>query len=221
MREIVLDTETTGLNFNSGDRVIEIGCVEVVNRVRTGKFYHTYLNVPKESSPGALQVHGLTTEFLSDKPKFVDIVDEFLEFLGPDPLVIHNAKFDMGFLNNELELHEKSILDNPVVDSLIVARKKFPGAQNNLDALCKRFNIDSSKRVKHGALLDAELLADVYLELTGGSQITFDLQNQEKQQAQNIQKVDFASRDYELSAEEKSAHDEMLKKIKDSLWETN
>ncbi len=221
MREVVLDTETTGLNIADGDRVIEIGCVEVVNRVRTGKYFHTYLKVDKESSAGALNVHGLTKEFLADKPEFKDIKQEYLDFLADSPLVIHNAKFDLGFLNNEHKLHDLRPIKNQIVDTLIYARKKFPGSPANLDALCKRFNIDATKRVKHGALLDAELLADVYLELTGGSQIKLSLEQQRSKQpkAANIIKIDFPERKFENSAAELAAHQNMLSKIKDNLWQ--
>jgi len=220
MREIVLDTETTGLKVEDGDQVIEIGCVEVINRVRTGNHYHSYLNVPKESSPGALEVHGLTTEFLSDKPKFKDVVNEFLDFLQDSPLVIHNAKFDLKFLNNELDLINLPKLSNNIVDTLIVARRKFPGSPANLDALCKRFNIDGSKRVKHGALLDAELLADVYLELTGGSQISLDLTEEEKasNNSDKIVKENFPIRKFPVSEEELDLHEKMLEDLKDNIW---
>lgn len=221
MREIVLDTETTGLKYSEGDRVIEIGCVEIINRVRSGKYFHCYLKVDKDSSPGALQVHGLTKEFLADKPEFCDKVAEFLAFVANDPLVIHNAKFDLGFLNNELELINRPKLANYIIDSLIYARKKYPGQKNSLDALCKRYNIDSSKRVKHGALLDAELLADVYLELTGGSQISMDLNRQEQEKEARANKINFTYRKHQISAEENEAHQEMLKKIPHNMWNNN
>ncbi|MBT4878547.1 MAG: DNA polymerase III subunit epsilon [Alphaproteobacteria bacterium] len=221
MREIVLDTETTGLKHSEGDRVIEIGCVEIINRVRSGKYFHRYLKVDKESSPGALNVHGLTKDFLSDKPEFSEIVSEFMQFIGNDPLVIHNAKFDIGFLNNELELINKATLSNQIVDSLVSARKKYPGQKNSLDALCKRYNIDSSKRVKHGALLDAELLADVYLELTGGSQITFDLVKEQKLEQKDISKVKFPLREYKTSLQEENDHAKMLQKIPNNLWKND
>jgi DNA polymerase-3 subunit epsilon len=221
MREIVLDTETTGLKYSEGDRVIEIGCVEIINRVRSGKYFHCYLKVDKESSEGALKVHGLTKEFLADKPEFSEIAAEFLEFLADDPLVIHNAKFDLGFLNNELELLNKNKLSNQIVDSLIYARKKYPGQQNSLDALCRRYNIDSSKRVKHGALLDAELLADVYLELTGGSQTALELTKEHKKENYPVKKIIFPYREYQLSSEEREAHAVMLEKLPNNLWKNN
>lgn len=171
MREIVLDTETTGLSPQDGHRLVEIGCLELFNHVATGNTYHTYIDPERDMPDGAFQVHGLSTEFLRGKPKFAEIADEFLEFIGDDPLVIHNASFDMGFINWELKAVGRPPLPmSRAIDTLDIARKKFPGAQNNLDALCRRFNVDNSGRTKHGALLDSELLAEVYLELMGGRQ---------------------------------------------------
>lgn len=220
MREVVLDTETTGLRVEDGDQVIEIGCVEVIDRIRTGEVYHVYLNVPKDSSPGALEVHGLTREFLSDKPKFKEIASDFLAFLDTSPLVIHNAKFDLKFINNELTLNKLPILTNDIVDTLIIARRKFPGSPATLDALCKRFCIDGSKRVKHGALLDAELLADVYLELTGGSQAMLDLSEEKVDDLDIVtKKVEFPNREFPVSEEEKSLHQKMLDSLENNLWD--
>lgn len=171
MRQIVLDTETTGLSPDDGHRLVELGCLEIFNHVPTGNTFHRYLNPERDMPEGAFRVHGLSAEFLSDKPSFAAIAGEFLDFIGGDELVIHNASFDMAFLNHELKRAGlASIAFGRAVDTLAIARKKFPGAQNSLDALCKRFNIDNSGRVKHGALLDAELLAEVYLELMGGRQ---------------------------------------------------
>ncbi|MBX3494797.1 MAG: DNA polymerase III subunit epsilon [Parvibaculum sp.] len=171
MREIVLDTETTGLSPQDGHRLVEIGCLELFNHVATGKFFHAYLDPEREMPEGALKIHGLTTDFLRGQPKFADKADEFLEFIGEDPLVIHNASFDMGFINAELKRIGRAALPMArAIDTLDIARRKFPGAQNNLDALCRRFDIDNSAREKHGALLDSELLAEVYLELMGGRQ---------------------------------------------------
>ena len=171
MRQIVLDTETTGLSPNDGDRLVEIGCLEIVNQVATGNTFHRYINPERDVPKGAFNVHGLSAEFLRDKPKFAEVVEAFLEFIGDDPLVIHNASFDMGFLNHELKRAGRQPLAfERAVDTLMIARKRFPGAQNSLDALCRRFGVDNSNRVKHGALLDAELLAEVYLELMGGRQ---------------------------------------------------
>jgi DNA polymerase-3 subunit epsilon len=171
MREIVLDTETTGLDPLRGDRLVEIGCVEVVNRFVTGQVFHRYLNPERPMSPEAFAVHGLSDAFLADKPVFRDVADEFLAFIGDDPLIIHNASFDMGFLNAELKRLKKSpIASDRAVDTLTLARRKHPGQQNSLDALCARYGIDNSRRTRHGALLDAEILAEVYAELTGGKQ---------------------------------------------------
>lgn len=171
MREIVLDTETTGLSPQDGHRLVEIGCLELVNHVATGNTFHTYIDPERDMPDGAFQVHGLSTEFLRGKPKFAEVADAFLAFIGGDPLVIHNASFDMGFINWELKASGRPALPmSRAIDTLDIARKKFPGAQNNLDALCRRFNVDNSGRTKHGALLDSELLAEVYLELMGGRQ---------------------------------------------------
>jgi DNA polymerase-3 subunit epsilon len=179
LREIVLDTETTGTEHAQGDRVIEIGCVELLNHIPTGRSYHVYINPQRPVSAGALAVHGLSDEFLSDKPVFAAIVDEFVEFIGDGRLVIHNAAFDVGFLNAEFaRTGHKAIPLSDVVDTLSMARRKHPGAANNLDALCSRYGIDNSKRTKHGALLDAEILAEVYIELIGGKQVGFDLSPQ-------------------------------------------
>ncbi|MBO6543136.1 MAG: DNA polymerase III subunit epsilon [Alphaproteobacteria bacterium] len=169
MREIVLDTETTGIKPEEGHRLCEIGCVELENHMPTGRTFHVYINPERDMPEGAFRVHGLSEEFLSDKPKFAEVADDFVAFIADAPLVIHNASFDMAFINAEL----KGANRNPVpmaqaVDTLAIARKKFPGAQNSLDALCRRFNVDNSNRIKHGALLDSELLAEVYLELIGG-----------------------------------------------------
>ena len=172
MRQIVLDTETTGLDPAQGHRVIEIGCVEIDNRRLTGRHFHCYLNPDRDIDAGAIEVHGLTTEFLADKPRFPQIAEEFLQFVKGAELVIHNAPFDVGFLNNEFELMKISLgpLEEHcgIVDSLMLARQKHPGQRNNLDALCKRYEVDNSQRELHGALLDAEILADVYLAMTGG-----------------------------------------------------
>jgi DNA polymerase-3 subunit epsilon len=172
VREIVFDTETTGLNPGSGDRMVEIGCVEIYNRVETGRHFHAYFNPERVMPAEAEAVHGLTTVFLSDKPLFSDKVEELLEFISDSPLVAHNAGFDFGFLNFELERCGKPIVCmSRMRDTLQLARMKHPGAKHSLDALCMRFGIDRSHRAKHGALLDAQLLAQVYVELTGGRQI--------------------------------------------------
>jgi DNA polymerase-3 subunit epsilon len=173
LRQVVLDTETTGLDFRLGDRVIEIGCVELLNRKLTGQRFHRYINPDREVEAGALAVHGLSNEFLHDKPRFGEIVAEFLDFIRGAELVIHNAAFDVGFLNNELALQKESLLEQAcagVVDTLKMARELHPGRRNSLDALCERYAIDNSGRTLHGALLDAELLAEVYLAMTRGQE---------------------------------------------------
>ena len=172
MREIVFDTETTGLSPAGGDRMVEIGCVEIVNRVETGRHYHAYFN-PERDMPGEAEaVHGLSTMFLSDKPRFHDRAEELLAFIADSPLVAHNASFDFGFLNFELQqCGRPAVCMSRMRDTLTLARSRHPGAKHSLDALCMRFGIDRSHRVKHGALLDAQLLAQVYVELTGGRQI--------------------------------------------------
>ena len=176
MREIVFDTETTGLDPKTGDRMVEIGCVEMVGRVETGNSYHAYYNPERDMPAAAEAVHGLSSAFLSTKPLFSDSVDELLEFIGDAPLVAHNAGFDFGFLNSELTLiGREPICTSRMVDTVAIARKRHPGAKLSLDALCTRYGIDRSHRVKHGALLDAELLAQVYVELTGGRQIGLEL----------------------------------------------
>lgn len=172
MREIVFDTETTGLNPAGGDRVVEIGCVEMYNRVETGRHFHAYFNPERDMPFEAQEVHGLTNLFLSDKPRFSETVDALLDFLEDSPLVAHNASFDFGFLNFELERCGRSTVSlRRMVDTLALARTRHPGAKHSLDALCMRFGVDRSQRIKHGALLDAQLLAQVYVELTGGRQI--------------------------------------------------
>ncbi|MEZ5492130.1 MAG: DNA polymerase III subunit epsilon [Gammaproteobacteria bacterium] len=172
MRQIVLDTETTGLDPGQGHRVIEIGCVEIDNRRLTGSHFHYYLNPEREIDAGAIEIHGLTSEFLADKPRFTQIAEEFIEFVSGAELIIHNAPFDVGFLNNEIQLMRGNLqaLESycSIIDSLALARQKHPGQRNSLDALCKRYEVDNSQRELHGALLDAEILADVYLAMTGG-----------------------------------------------------
>ena len=172
MRQVVLDTETTGLEVLQGHRIIEIGCVEVLHRRTTDQLFHQFLNPEREIDAGAQEVHGISSEFLADKPKFSNIADDFIEFIADAELIIHNASFDVGFINAELQLAGHQITDInsccKVVDSLSMARKMHPGQKNNLDALCKRYEIDNSHRELHGALLDAQILADVYLALTGG-----------------------------------------------------
>jgi DNA polymerase-3 subunit epsilon len=179
LREIVIDTETTGLDAANGDRLIEIGCIEIVNRIPTGREFHRYLNPERDIHSDAVGVHGLTTEFLRDKPLFKDVAEEFLAFIGDAPLVAHNATFDLGFLNAELSRLPRPPLNfDRVVDTLALARRRHPAGPNSLDALCKRYGIDNSVRTKHGALVDALLLASVYVELLGERQATLGLGGQ-------------------------------------------
>lgn len=175
IREIVLDTETTGLSPQGGDRLVEIGCVELINHIPTGKHFHVYINPQRSMPEEAFRVHGLSEEFLSDKPVFTAVAEEFRAFIGDATLVIHNAPFDMGFLNAQLEAAGMGRLGNPVIDTVMVARQKHPGARVSLDALCKHYGIDNSRRTLHGALLDSEILAEVYLELIGGKQVSLAL----------------------------------------------
>ncbi|MCW2315958.1 DNA polymerase-3 subunit epsilon [Rhodoblastus acidophilus] len=177
MKEIVFDTETTGLSPENGDRVIEIAAVEIEDFHLTERSFHVYINPEREIPAGAIDVHGITNEFIADKPKFAEVVDGFLEFIGDAPLVAHNAEFDFRFLNSELKRLGKPPLDPArMVDTLAMARSRHPGAANSLDALCKRYGVDLSKRTKHGALIDSEILAELYFELKGGKQSSFSLQ---------------------------------------------
>ncbi len=169
-REIVLDTETTGLSPATGDRLVEIGCVELLNQLPTGRTFHQYLNPQRDMPEEAFRVHGLSADFLNDKPLFGDVASKFLDFIGTSTLVIHNAPFDMGFLNAELERAKRPALVNTVVDTVVLARQLLKGARVSLDALCKHYGIDNTRRTLHGALLDSEILAEVYLELKGGRQ---------------------------------------------------
>lgn len=231
MREIVFDTETTGLDPFQGDRVVEIGCVELINHVPTGRTYHQYLNPERSMSEEVVAVHGLTEQFLSDKPKFSEIVDEFLAFIGSDSmLVAHNASFDMKFLNAELSwVGYPPLSYDRVIDTLILARKKFPGSRVNLNELCKRFHIDNSARTVHGALLDSELLADVYLELLGGREpgLILDkkipvqtIENKSVQIAsvQTLQREYREPRSFDIVQDELEQHIDFIKKIKNNLW---
>jgi len=224
MREIVLDTETTGLNPLQGDRLVEIGCVEIFNSLQTGQIFHRYFNPQRDVPDDAARVHGLTTEFLADKPFFAAEVDAFLDFIGDSPLVIHNAPFDMGFINAELtRCGFKNIPMARAIDTLPMARKKFPGTPASLDALCRRFSVDLSVRDFHGALLDARLLADVYLELCGGRQPGFEIgtketKNEESALQEVVDRVFRKPRVHTLAEEESKAHEAFLEKLKDPLW---
>lgn len=219
MREIAFDTETTGMDPNSGHRIIEIGCVELIDKIRTGNSFHAYMNPQRDVPKASTDVHGLTEEFLADKPLFSDVANDFLEFIADDKLVIHNASFDLKFINAELKaVRKKELVYERAIDTLVIARKKFPGSKVNLDALCNRFGIDLSRREKHGALLDAELLADVYLELLGGRQGAMDLAEGKKIAATKIsssmtRRKFRKPRNFTISDEELKLHEEFMKKI--------
>lgn len=224
IREIVLDTETTGLDVDTGDRIIEIGCVELVDFVITGRVFHKYINPGRDISAAATRIHGITSEMLADKPKFKEIAGELLDFIQDSRLVIHNARFDLRFLEVEIELVSKELtVSNPVVDTLEVARKKFPGMPASLDALCKRFNIPTHDRKLHGALKDAMLLARVYVELLEASQrrFTFKQEKKSKDTQHNIES-EVASlrkdRFFSVTEEELILHRQSLQKVKDPIW---
>lgn len=220
MREISLDTETTGFNPQTGDRIVEIGCVEMQGRIRTGNVFHVYVNPERDMPAEAERVHGLSAEFLADKPVFAEIADKFMSFVADSPLVIHNAAFDMGFINYELQKIGRVMLPmDRAIDTLLIARERFPGSPANLDALCRRYEIDLSERTQHGALLDAELLSDVYLELMGGRQSTLSLDaDTDKQLSDNKAKADFLMRHFPPSEQEVAAHEEFINQLKDPLW---
>jgi DNA polymerase-3 subunit epsilon len=224
MREIVLDTETTGMDPAQGDRLVEIGCVELENHLPTGKTYHVYINPEREIPAEATAVHGITNDFVKDKPTFGEVVGDFLDFIGDAQLVIHNAEFDMKFLNAELKTFGFPSIDpRRAIDTLKIARMKFPGSPANLDALCRRFGIDNSSRSLHGALLDSQLLAEVYLELLGGRQQGLAIVEEATVQVAVVQTVAVERvyrepRAFPPSEEESAAHDKMLGGLKDPLW---
>jgi DNA polymerase-3 subunit epsilon len=225
LKQIILDTETTGLDPKSGHRVIEIGCIELINRKFTGEQFHVYLNPDRDSEEGALKVHGLTTEFLSDKPRFTEIYDDFIKFIDKSELLIHNAEFDVKFLDHEIKLLSKKLPSisncvSKITDTLQIAREKHPGQRNSLDALVKRYEIGGYDRELHGALLDSQILGDVYLSMTGGqSALNFSDTNDENSsiadQGNNKEHLDLNLRVIELSDEEKNAHKEYLLRMKD------
>jgi len=225
MREIVFDTETTGLDPQSGDRMVEIGCIELVNRVPTGRTFHAYFNPDRTMPPAAEQVHGLSDAFLADKKRFHEHAVELIEFLGDSPLIAHNAQFDFGFLNYEFGVcgHPEVVIER-MIDTLVLARRRHPGAKHSLDALCVRYGIDRSHRVRHGALLDAELLAQVYVELTGGRQIGLELAAESGSTAIAVtafrpQHRDFRpARPHSASAEELARHKAFLESLDSPLW---
>jgi len=223
-RQIILDTETTGLDFKTGHRIIEIGCVEIVNRKFTGNEYHTYINPDRDSDEGALKVHGLTTEFLSDKPRFSEIYEDFISFIKDSELLIHNAEFDIGFLDNEIKLVSKDL--NPVekevvkiTDTLQIAREKHPGQRNSLDALVNRYEINGYDRELHGALLDSKILGDVYLSMTGGqSALDFTANDSHKTNVEVVKEKTSSRKKLKVvkvSAKEKARNLEYLAKMKE------
>jgi DNA polymerase-3 subunit epsilon len=227
MREIVFDTETTGVNPASGDRMVEIGCVELINRCPTGREYHAYFNPERAMPSEAEAVHGLSSIFLSDKPLFGEKCAELLDFVGDSPLIAHNATFDFGFLNHELERCGRDpVCLSRMICTLVLARSKHPGAKHSLDALCTRFGVDRTARVKHGALLDAQLLAQVYVELTGGRQIGLGLLAETRQDEQAAVRGALETptravrpaRPHAPSLNELAAHAQFIAKMKEPLW---
>jgi DNA polymerase-3 subunit epsilon len=230
MREIIFDTETTGLSPQNGDRVVEIGCVEMFNRCETGRTFHSYFNPGRSMPSEAEAVHGLSDRFLSDKPAFTDVCEDLLEFIGDAPMIAHNAAFDFGFINHELGSCGRPIVDlSRMICTLVIARQKFPGAKHSLDALCSRFGVDRSQRIKHGALLDAQLLAQVYVELTGGRQIGLglvaELVTDESGLSGRVEAAIAAAplivrpvRPHTPSEDELARHTAFLTKIKDPIW---
>jgi DNA polymerase-3 subunit epsilon len=228
MREVVLDTETTGLEPGEGHRIVEIGAVELVNHLPSGRVFHTYINPERDMPHEALQVHGLTTAFLQDQPVFADVVEEFLRFLhhddednhAPARLVIHNAGFDVAFLNHELKRAGRPLLDGEPVDTLLLARQRFPGASVSLDALCRRFAVDASTRIRHGALLDSELLAEVYLALIGGRQPDLGLVRQAASAMveRARERIMRPARPHAPSPAELAAHEAFLAQLTSPIW---
>ena len=221
MREIVLDTETTGLDPKLGHRIVEIGAVELVNHIPTDNIYHCYINPEREVDQGAFEVHGLSPQFLSQFETFENVVDEFNAFIKGDPLIIHNAPFDIGFLNSELSAIGRNAIDeNRIIDTLPMARQKFPGAQVNLNALCRKYNIDNSHRDLHGALVDADLLASVYLELIGGKQPGLQLATERKKQGitESVVQKGRVKRVFAVEATELEAHSRLLDSLANPIW---
>ena len=222
MRRITLDIETTGLDPLQGHRIVEIGCVELENNYPTGKTFQQYINPNRNMPEEAFKIHGLTDEFLHDKPIFLSIVDKFLDFIKDSELVIHNAKFDLGFLNYELDAaSKKNLLEFKILDTLLLARKIFPGAANNLDALCKRYHIDVTRRKKHGALLDAELLADVFLEMNGGRQKDIGLKLSKRKLLEKTfvsKELSYSKKIISADKKETQDHERLLKLLKTNYW---
>ena len=220
-RQIVFDTETTGLSAENGDRIVEIGCVELVNRKLTGNHLHLYINPERDSDEGALRVHGLTTAFLRDKPKFAEVADQILDFMQGAEIIIHNAAFDVGFINKELELLGRppfTTYVSGIIDTLAMAKEMFPGKRNSLDALCDRLDVDNSGRTLHGALLDAELLADVYINLTRGQDALLMTDDAPESSTAGLQAAHIDLRCFQLpvlraNAQEQAAHEDVLAQI--------
>jgi DNA polymerase-3 subunit epsilon len=216
-REVILDTETTGLSHENGDRIVEIACVELINHAPTGNTYQVYINPQMKMSPGATAVSGITDEFLADKLLFHEIVDDFLNFVRDAKLVIHNAKFDIGFLNSELKRVSKPLFNlEDAIDTLEIARRSFPGMPVNLDALCRRFDIDTSVRIKHGALIDSRLLADVYINLLGGRQSDLSFATEASTTAAKICRKNhknYVARHFPPTKDEIRVHDDFLKRL--------
>ena len=221
MREVVIDTETTGLNHKNGDRVIEVGCVELINHVATNKFLQFYCKVDKEISESAQKITGITNRFLNDKQNFSEHCDNFLNFIDKDPLIIHNADFDVGFINNELSIIGKPVISNPVVDTVALARKVLNTRVANLDYLCRRFKVDLSERDLHGALLDSRLLAEVYLELKGGKQFSMNLSKNNKTKTNPAPKKETHNNTiirFEALEEDVTLHKKTVSEIKEAVW---
>ena len=225
VRQVILDTETTGLSPKDGHRIVEIGCIELDGNIPTGNEWHSYVNPDRSMPEAAFAVHGLSEDFLQKEPKFKDIAEDFLSFIKGGELVIHNAKFDIGFLNSELKMANMPLIEiQKTIDTVHLAREKIPGAAASLDALCKRFEIDLSLREKHGALLDAKLLAEVYLQLTGGRQSSLSLIQEHSDKSKKV--INKEERTFDnlnfveaiLTEQEKEEHIEMIKKINSSLW---
>lgn len=212
MNEIFLDTETTGLSFQEGHKIVEIACIETKDLVATGKVFHRLINPKRDIPLDAFKVHGFSKEFLSDKDTFEEVADDFLDFINGKKIIIHNASFDLSFLNGELSLLKKKLIDNKlIIDSLAVARNKFPGTSNSLDALCKRFNVDLSRRTKHNALLDCELLREVYINLLDAKEPKFNLSTKDLDQNTSINK-NYNKKILKISDEEINMHNDFLKK---------
>tara|TARA_B100001559_G_scaffold247132_1_gene210337 strand:+ start:57 stop:737 length:681 start_codon:yes stop_codon:yes gene_type:complete len=221
MREVVIDTETTGLSYKNGDRIIEVGCVELINHVATNNFLQFYCKVDKEISESAQKITGITNRFLSDKNNFGDHHQEFLGFISNDPLIIHNADFDVGFINNELSLIGKPSIKNPVIDTVALARKTLNTRVANLDYLCRRFKVDLSERNLHGALLDSRLLAEVYLELKGGKQFSMNLSKDNKTKTNQATKKETNNKtiiSFQVLDDDVALHKKTVGEIKEAIW---